>query len=781
MSIHRRFGRFRAVIAVVVLAVGGLAAVSASSQPAAAVGGCTPSFGNAIPDWSVQSVDHPAGGVTLCNGSTTLSGVQAWLQIVDLAAGAKVRLLTDWQHASCGNQACNYDKFPVKTVDNWASWIGQQTGQPSGLFSVSNAGFFTDTSGSPSPLSVPYRQVESGSGGGLTDFVDQGLALTIHTDPGWNSDKRGITFGDTLTAPKQQVQTFDFPKNYTGSDIFQHAPCSDCQFDSGVGFTPDYAGVAGSSKRRTYVGTSGDVTGTNKVYILDTVNEYTVGQAQTMLKSFGSQQEVQFDGGGSTQLFADGKFLEQASCEVVCFGRAVPQVLAVYGAGAITSPHSYPRLQFVANHYQGVSTRIDILNAGTASATVALRYYNDDGVMLGGLNTVTIAAHSTWTLPAGAAGQPIAPGTAGTADILSSSNKLKVSVVEVPDAGGDPSTFERDGFLYSTASAPVISKGALGGKNTVLRLYNVLATATTVRIDYRDQSGTLVAQTQSSLPAQGRRDFDTAAVAALPAGFLGSATVQSLVQNTYFNGIVDEVGPGSARSTYNLAVENGSQDTVPAVFNQPNGITSSLTMQNTSTQNQPVTVKYFDATGQLVAIHSQTIPALGSIRFDQSAELPPSTTGYSALISTNFGVIVPVVELAGPNGGADAYQPRHVISAGGQSSIYWPIVENAGTDGWTTTFAVHNPDPDSGGGGFLNLYRTIDGQSLSTTNLTAGMGGTMTWPARVTKFFKASDLMAAGTDADAELTGNFQYPSSHPEAIAIQQSGNQLLVSLPSS
>jgi hypothetical protein len=79
MRVHTKIVRFRAVIAAVVVAAGGLSDVSASTQPAAAVGGgCTPSFGNAIPDWSVQPVDHPAGGVTLCNGSSTLKGVQAF-------------------------------------------------------------------------------------------------------------------------------------------------------------------------------------------------------------------------------------------------------------------------------------------------------------------------------------------------------------------------------------------------------------------------------------------------------------------------------------------------------------------------------------------------------------------------------------------------------------------------------------------------------------------------------------------------------------------------------
>jgi hypothetical protein len=799
MSIHKKPGRFRAVITAVALAAGALAAGSASAQPAAASGACTPSFSNAIPDWAESAA--PAGGVTLCAGTNGAGQTDAYVQIVDLSAGAKVRLIAD----PCASTDPCAGKYKVRTAADWDSWIRSNVTRPDGsrLFSTSNAAFFTDTSGNPTLLSLPFVQTSNtiGQNGHPSVVSDPGFALTSSTapnpDPAWKDPKRAITFGDQSTTP-QEVHMFDFPLTcrnpnddppctaYTQGDLGTPlAPLcnSTCpEWDATVGLTPDFDANTGSARLRVYVGVSAPSGSFNftKVYILDTAVPYTVTEAKGILESFGSQQEIQLDGGGSTQLYANGSHLIDSN--VPLFGRAVPMALAVYKAppsGYQPDGSAYQRLQFVANHYQGVSTRIDVTNAGTASAHVSLQFYNDDGGVLGATSPVTIAPHATWTLPAGAAGPPMPPGTAGTAGIFSDSNKLRVSAREVPDAGGDSSTFySPDTAGWQTIYAPVISKGALGGKNTVLRLYNMSGLTTTVTIGYRDQSGTLVAQTQSTLPAHARRDFDTTAVDALPAGFLGSATVQGSTTGAFLSGIVDEVGPGSARSTYNFASNGGPGDScdlnVPAVFNQPGGLTSSITMQNHQTSNKSVTVNYLDAAGNVVATHPLTIPALGSVRVDQSApgEVPPSSTGYSADISgcTSF---VSVVELAGPGGTADAYTPDYLAGAGGKS-IFWPMVDNLGNEGLTTTFAVQNDYSSGDGcGGTLILYGASDGTKLASKHIGGCYGA---WKFATSIFVAASTMVGSGTNASAELAGD--WPGSQA-AVAIQQGNGQLLASLP--
>jgi Phosphodiester glycosidase len=372
MRAHWKLGRFRAVIAAVVLAIGGLAAVTVSAQPAAASGPCTPSFSNAIASWSQVSLDHPATGVTLCRGEGNLGAAAAWLQIVNMSQGASVRLIAD----PCSlTESCS-GKFHVRQADQWAAWIhtnpninpSRDLGAPpahihpdsSRLFSVSNAAFFTDDTGPPSTLSLPFFQTTRTDPGSGYNTIDFGSAQNNSNDPAWDDPKKAITIGDYTNVP-QQVNMFLYPStcsdstncnHYQSTDVYgapfaapfggQTGSCSvfpstTCEWDANVGFPPDFDIVTGAyhgttTKRRTYVGIAGGINGNDHVYILDTVNEYTADQAQAILKSFGTTQEVQLDGGGSTQLYADGKFLEQASCQVVCFGRAVPLVLAVYGA-----------------------------------------------------------------------------------------------------------------------------------------------------------------------------------------------------------------------------------------------------------------------------------------------------------------------------------------------------------------------------------------------------------------------------------------------------------------
>jgi hypothetical protein len=317
-----------------------------SAQPGAAlVDTCTPSFQNdVIPQWGTVAPQGPSGGITLCVGTTVgIPGNDAFVQIVDLSAGAKVRMWADL--CPLGQCSGGDDKYLVRTAPDWANWIGLNTITPNAdrLYSVSNAGHFSTLSGEPTRLSLPFFQLRLNEGGipgnGGFALVDDGGALNNTTDPAWDSPKRAITFGDTLTTPQgpvQEVHMFDFPTHYTHDDVasppFEPAQItcgSTCpDWDATVGFTPDRDDDTGPA-RRTYVGvspTGGDAI--TKVYILNTAIDVTVGQAQNILKSFGSQLELQLDGGTSTQLWGNGG-AHLIDAPIV---REVPQGLAVYGS-----------------------------------------------------------------------------------------------------------------------------------------------------------------------------------------------------------------------------------------------------------------------------------------------------------------------------------------------------------------------------------------------------------------------------------------------------------------
>lgn len=90
-------------------------------------------------------------------------------------------------------------------------------------------------------------------------------------------------------------------------------------------------GGAGES-RRTFVGVS-PVSGTTKVYILSSNREMTLSQARFILETFGSDLEMQLDGGGSTQTrIAEPSNLCPCAGFPSYIGRDVPDVLAVYEA-----------------------------------------------------------------------------------------------------------------------------------------------------------------------------------------------------------------------------------------------------------------------------------------------------------------------------------------------------------------------------------------------------------------------------------------------------------------
>jgi Phosphodiester glycosidase len=348
MRIHRKVGRLPAVMATAILAVGMLAAVPASTQTAIAraapaEAGCNPSD-NAVPEWRTIT---SGPGVTLCQGLSTFGFDDAYVQIVDLSAGAKVRLISEHcEECPFSDKTRSTDaQFHKRTASEWYDWIqsNEDTPSPSRLFSTSNASFFTDTSNDTSPISLPmYHHVATIDGDVFLDGT-HGWAYATGTDgdpgnddPAWGSPKLAISFGDALS-PLQKVEMLTFPMHYTDAEVNSLAGINPLNFerlqgDSTVGFTPDFDGGTGSN-RRTYVGVDSNIA--SKVYILNTNENFTVGEATTILESFGAAAEIQLDGGGSTQMTADwdqdGDVNELVESDVIP-DRTVPNTLAVYFA-----------------------------------------------------------------------------------------------------------------------------------------------------------------------------------------------------------------------------------------------------------------------------------------------------------------------------------------------------------------------------------------------------------------------------------------------------------------
>jgi Phosphodiester glycosidase len=360
MRIHRKVGRFRAVTAAVVLAIGALAipssavpastrsAVARDTQQAPVEAGCTPAFPNVVPNWQQTFSQR---GVTLCQGNGADGVDDAYVQIIDLNAGAKIRLASDPCEA-CGiadpfNPRFTDLKYNKRTAPEWFTWVKDNVDLPGPdrLFSTSNGSFFRGSSGNtvPEQISLPemHNVVNLPDGaqsvwtwGWAFDTCPENPEPFCHVDPGWNNGpKKAIHFGDT-TATKQNVQILDFPRHYEDGNVqalFFGVLGDELRIkgDATVGYTTE---ANSATDRRTFVGTD---LARNTVYILNTSEQFNNFDTSQILASFGgSGNQIQLDGGGSTQLAVDAN-LDGIPGTVVesddIFGeRTVPDTLAVY-------------------------------------------------------------------------------------------------------------------------------------------------------------------------------------------------------------------------------------------------------------------------------------------------------------------------------------------------------------------------------------------------------------------------------------------------------------------
>ena len=314
MLFRRSNYRVRVVTATVVVSM--LTALIAvvgpgSTGPAYAVQACptTGVPGTDLTGW--QSV-HNARGVNVCRGFA--SGVANWtvlVQIVDLAANAKVRIISQYAAGQLNPPPAEW-KFQKRTVDNWYSWISSNINipGPGRLFSTVNASHFTDSSSSTTTmLSLPEVTSQS--------IRTWGYAI-YGTDRAWSAYKRKLVIG-TPNALPQSVTIGSFPQHYSGSDVSTLGG----SYDATVAFEPLVDDCPTCIARRTFVGVRGST-----VYVLVTRNSYTPGQAQRILQHFGSLTGIQLDGGGSTAMYSNNINARFGSI----LNRAVPDVLAVYMA-----------------------------------------------------------------------------------------------------------------------------------------------------------------------------------------------------------------------------------------------------------------------------------------------------------------------------------------------------------------------------------------------------------------------------------------------------------------
>jgi hypothetical protein len=318
--------RFRATLAarILTIVVVALASLPFSAAPASAeVDACTPSAPNALDGWETA---YDALGVTMCVVPPPTLGMSpdAVVQIVDLSAGAEIQIHSE--RVDPYEDASSINQYNTRNAEDWYFWIRNNMAgyyPTDRLLSTTNGSFFIDTSGGPTKLSLPERTKQTYGGNAHT----LGWAYAEPTDAAWDRAKRALLIRGTNGAPvSPEVSIEGFPTHYTQTDV-EDTFIWNGPWLGTVGFAP-LEGDSGTSQR-TFVGVS-PVSGATKVYILSTHVAITLSEAQYVLETFGSDIEIQLDGGGSTQAYYDvfpyyGDLGSTA-------GRSVPDVLAVYTA-----------------------------------------------------------------------------------------------------------------------------------------------------------------------------------------------------------------------------------------------------------------------------------------------------------------------------------------------------------------------------------------------------------------------------------------------------------------
>src|SRR5688572_27014879 len=203
MSTQRNRGRLRTVLVAVLLVVG---ALPASAGPAAAIQSCPSGATGPIASWTTV---FKSRGVTLCKGFNSFGTRTAYVTIVDFAEHAKMRIVST---VSGGNRGNTNTLFTKRTAEQWFTAIegGIVTNPPAGrLFSVTNASFFTTTSGSTTTLSFPEK-----TGGSPASL---GWVLQNHSDPGWDLAKRRFGLGIVSDTTQTWTKT-NFTTHYTSTE-----------------------------------------------------------------------------------------------------------------------------------------------------------------------------------------------------------------------------------------------------------------------------------------------------------------------------------------------------------------------------------------------------------------------------------------------------------------------------------------------------------------------------------------------------------------------------------
>ncbi len=370
-------------------------------------------------------------------------------------------------------------------------------------------------------------------------------------------------------------------------------------------------------------------------------------------------------------------------------GRGVSSTVVVSVGGATGGSAVLPAMANAA--YGGYTTVTQVQNVGTAAATVSILYFDANGVPVGSGDSIAILpVNATWSVRQDN-GHSFAAGAAGSARV-SSTQPVATFVNEfAPSSSADATSYTGISPGSGTGAAlfaPAIVNNAYGGYTTGIGLINLANTPTNLTVTYRDSTGSAVkTQTVSAVAAGAYRAlYSGDSALGLPAGFVGIATIASSAGSVA--AVVNETGPGGQFSSYDAVPTGSTTLYAPAALNNAySGYNTGMGIQNTTGTAGTVTITYYDTTGT-ATIKTFPIMANGYLGVYQGTDIPVAGA-YTATLTSTVAIAAIVNEVA-PSSTSAKESTAYNTFAAGSSSLHLPLVENAGSDVWSTGEGIMN-------------------------------------------------------------------------------------------
>jgi len=347
--------------------------------------------------------------------------------------------------------------------------------------------------------------------------------------------------------------------------------------------------------------------------------------------------------------------------------------------------------------YGGYVTAATIQNTGTAPAAIRIDYFDQAGTPVGSGDSISsLPVNGSWTVRQDNGNSfPSSGGDAAQAGsaVVYSSQPVAAFVNEfAPGNVGDATSYsgvQVASGVGTTLYAPTIVNNAYGGYTTGIGLLNEGSSATDVTITYRDGSGALIkTQTVPALAGHAYHAlYSGDTTLALPSGFAGTATITSSAGQP-LGAVVNEVGPGAQFSSYDAVPAGSTTLYAPvALRNAFGGYNTGMGIVNTTGTQGTVTINYYDSSGTPTTT-TAPIAAHGSLGVYQGTDIPVDGS-YTAKITSDVAIAAIVNEVAASSTSAKQSTSYNTFSAG-SATLHFPLVESAGSDGWSTGDGIMN-------------------------------------------------------------------------------------------